>query len=227
MQFLLFHLVWNCPPHCIWRLWWWGWRLLLVHRRAALCLWVVGIRCHSKKNYVWPKERHNKVHACWVWFVLCFQLIWEDISLRWTVLLPNRRLPLFTDTSLGSLEVNLFISSLRRLDKLFFSFVVSRSDSKCFSHFYLRVCSQFCELGIQSTVWLVLDSWLCMMYTESSKHSLLSGSDYAIVFCYRQAQKADFIHTVSRSCASSLAHSFTLTPSPKGDFYARIWAQWS
>ena len=26
----------------------------------------------KKKKYCWPKERHNKVHACLVWFVLCF-----------------------------------------------------------------------------------------------------------------------------------------------------------
>ncbi|KAA8587355.1 hypothetical protein FQN60_016217 [Etheostoma spectabile] len=31
-------------------------------------------------------------------------------------------------------------------------------------------------------------------------------------------QKAEFIHTVSRSCASSLAHSFTLNTEPQGRF---------
>lgn len=48
---------------------------------AAPRLWVVGMRCHSKENYGWPKERHNRVHACWLRF--CFMLLGdlEDASL--------------------------------------------------------------------------------------------------------------------------------------------------
>lgn len=45
--------------------------------RAAPRLWVVGMRCHSKENYGWPKERHNRVHACWLRF--CFMLL-EDLG---------------------------------------------------------------------------------------------------------------------------------------------------
>lgn len=48
---------------------------------AGTSLWVVGMRCHSKENYGWPKERHNRVHACWLRF--CFMLLGdlEDASL--------------------------------------------------------------------------------------------------------------------------------------------------
>lgn len=125
MQFPLSHLVWNCLVYRIWRLWSAGWRLLLVQRPAELCLWAVGIRCHSKKND-WPKERHNKVHVCWVWFVLCLWLIWEDLSLSWGVLYRQTDVCLFfCDTSFGSVEVDLFIGSRPHVDELFFNFVLS------------------------------------------------------------------------------------------------------
>lgn len=70
--------------------------------RAAPRLWVVGMRCHSKENYGWPKERHNRVHACWLRF--CFMLLGD---LGGCLFERADRLLLFPDISRGRVKISL------------------------------------------------------------------------------------------------------------------------
>lgn len=70
MQFSLFHLVWNCPLHCIWRLGSAGRRLLLVQTSSVEPLGTWN-KMSVKKNGL-SKEWHNMVHV--VGIVLCFRV---------------------------------------------------------------------------------------------------------------------------------------------------------